>query len=164
MGIICELYIIDDQEIQILINSPNTFEDYLMNNYASVFGAKHIEDETVFSMDKAWDIAKFLIKQNDTSQTKILSKLDGLPILENSYTGYSYILSKEVKEISKYLQCIHSHDIINTNTATISDNFVYNSEWLQPENWSYILEHFYCFQNGFLKASEKNSGIVISIG
>jgi Domain of unknown function (DUF1877) len=39
MGMICELYVIDDEEIKMLINSPTTFEEYLSENliFASLY-------------------------------------------------------------------------------------------------------------------------------
>ncbi len=164
MGMICEIYIIDDSEIKMLISNPDTFDNYLTDNYSYIYGNKYIENETVFSMDKAWDIAKFLIKQNDKSKKNVLNKLDGLPISEKSYSGNNYILANEVIEINNWLSIIKSDDIMNSNLESVNDDFVYRAEWLVPENWNYILEHFYTFQKAFSKAVEKNSGIVISIG
>lgn len=161
---ICELYVMNDKEIKMLINTPNTFEEYLSENYRFCEGSKHVENEILFSMDKGWDLAKFLIKQNDKSKTKILNKLDGIPISEEKHSGYYYILSNEVIEINKWLSNINTDEILNSNTETINDNFVYKAEWLIPENWSYILEHVYTFQKAFSKAFDKKHGIIISIG
>ena len=94
-----------------------------------------------------------------------MNNLDGVPISEKDFSGFSYILSKEVIEINNFLSIIQSHDIINSNIETLDISYVYKSEWLMPPiNWSYLLEHFFTFQRAFLKAAEQKKGIVISIG
>ena len=102
MGIICELYRVTDVMIsELKTYTEDELLDHIEENYASVSGKYHKENDIVFYLDKAWDVSRFLIISSDTSENKILQNLYGNPI-EDKVT-YTYLLSNEVLKINKIL-------------------------------------------------------------
>ena len=74
MGIICGLYRIEYKTIEALINNPETSQNWNDENYSNVFGKYHIENETLFERDKGWAVAKFLLKECDSTKEKNIKK------------------------------------------------------------------------------------------
>ena len=124
-------------------------ENYLDENYAYVYGRYHSQGDTVFSMDKGWDVTRYLLKKVDPSENKILHKLDD-----------KHIHSQFVKEIDNILEGIEIENLISQfNIDELRLNRVYRAE--SGSSDQYIEGHLNCYKQGFKRASEMNHGIVI---
>jgi hypothetical protein len=131
-------------------------EKFLDDHYANILGEYHKENDTVFSMDKGWDIARFLIKQKDDSNDKFLQILDK-----------KYIESDKAKRVNLLLE-----EIVNEQIKDICDrklmveNQVYFAKrlesWNETNFWNYIFPHLETYKKAFRKASELNHGIVFN--
>lgn len=131
-------------------------EEFLDDLYANVLGECHKENDTVFSMDKGWDITRFLIKQKDDSGDKFLQALD-----------HKYIKSDQVKRIYVLLNKITNEQIKDIcNRKLMVENQVYLAKrlenWNEANFWNYILPHLEIYKGAFKKASELNHGIVFN--
>lgn len=164
MGIVCEFYLVDDNFIDEFLESQEATERYFYDNYANPDGEFHDEGENNFYSDKAWDIASFLIRQNDTSQEKILSGLLGQP-LEN-LEGLSYIKTMNVAEMNQILNQISPQQIEDAyDESKMQDPYVYNAGYITKEkSWNYILHHVEIIFKAFKKASEKGKRIIVCRG
>lgn len=152
MGIVCELYRISDNEIEELEKlNPDKAEEFLDENYASIYGRFHKENDTVFSMDKGWAITRFLIQECDKSPNKILSKLND-----------RFVKSNDVKLINETLNSIEIDDLKKVyNKKKLIENYVYHAEY--DVHWEYIDNyHLQLYKSGFKRASELNNGIAIN--
>ncbi|MFI0431222.1 DUF1877 family protein [Mariniflexile sp. HMF6888] len=155
MGIVCELYRMSDSKIEELKKiESEVAEEFLDENFASIFGKYHKENDTVFSMDKGWDITRSLIKQKDDTKDKFLKILDS-----------KYIESGKVKRVNELL-CGISNDGIKEvcDRKLMAENQVYLAKrlenWNETNFWNYILPHLDTYKKAFKKASELNHGIV----
>ena len=150
MGIVCELYRLSDANIEELQKlSSEVIEEFLTENYACVDGIHHKQNDTVFSMDKGWDVTKFLLKKTDFSRNKILNELDN-----------QYIKSNLVKQIHQVLTDITIDQLLDLcDPNELIQNKVYRADI--GKNKAYIEYHLNVFKAGFKKAAELNSGIVI---
>ncbi|MEW7278515.1 DUF1877 family protein [Aquimarina sp. 2201CG1-2-11] len=152
MGIICELYRINDSKIEELKKLDHEVaEEYLDENYAYVHGKYHKQNDTVFSMDKGWGITLFLIQECDNSTGKILDKLND-----------RFIKSNDVKLINKILESIQIEDLKNVyDKEKLIKNHVYGAKY--EVHWEYINNyHLKLYKSGFKRASELNDGIAIN--
>jgi hypothetical protein len=163
MGMILEFYRLSDEKITELRNLPErSYVDYLQDNYASVFGSQHKENDTVFSLDKTWDVIKFLIVEADTTVDKALKELYGEPLTENYYDGYNYLFSEKVKTINELLQEIQTKDLYS----------FYDDEKMERQSiyktlgfhWSFLEKQIEIVKLAFQKAAATNCGLIISIG
>tara|TARA_Y100000782_G_scaffold115436_1_gene158401 strand:+ start:4860 stop:5327 length:468 start_codon:yes stop_codon:yes gene_type:complete len=153
MGIICELYRIKDATIDELKAMPaEQSENFLLENYASIYGIYHHENDTVFSMDKGWAITRFLIQQCDASENNCLSLLDE-----------HFLKSDAVKELQKELSKLEISDLQTVyNKQKLITNNIYRGD--RDFSWDYIKNfHFKVYQVAFQKAVEYNDGIVTYI-
>ncbi|MFC7773033.1 DUF1877 family protein [Flavobacterium sp. GCM10027622] len=160
---ICEFYRIDDKNITKLKNlSEDKLSEFLVENYSSVYGQYHKQNDTVFSLDKAWDVARFLLKTNDSTADKILDNIFGEPFDENSYEIYNYLLSDKVKNINQILLKIQIDDLYKEydEEKMISQN-VYKASGF---HWTFIKQHIETISAAFKKAAEQNDGLIINIG
>ena len=164
MGIVCEFYLVDDTFIDAFLESPKDSEDYFYEHYASPDGQFHNDEENCFYCDKAWDIASFLIIQNDISQDKILDGLLGLP-LEN-LEGLSYIKAINVAKMNEILNQVSLQQIEDAyDISKMKDSYVYNAGRFTKENsWDYILNHVKTILRAFKKAVENDKAIIICKG
>jgi hypothetical protein len=163
MGIVCELYTIENSVFNNFVNKPKEFEDYLYENYGNPDGAYHLEDIAFFYLDKAWDIAMYLLIENDSSKEKILSKFEG-EIIHKDMEGYNFINSNDVKLMNQILMNISEKEIESAyDVRKMQSKEIYRAGWFTKENnWEYILKHVKNIQLAFLIASEKNNTIIIS--
>ncbi len=163
MGIVCGFYRMNNEMIDFLKSNPENAQVYIDENYSSVSGKFHVENDTVFETDKAWDIAKFLLKKCDPSTDKVLQKLDGVPIdLAGDWDGSQYIRPDEVKEIYQVLDQISHDKLIEAyNQQELIKNHVYRADWFDEPNWDYILSHVDTIKKAFSKAAETEEYIVI---
>jgi len=123
-------------------------EEFLDEKYAWVDGEFHKENDTVFYMDKGWDVTKFLIKKVDPSKNKVLNGLDS-----------RFIKSKDAELINDVLEKISIDDLMQVlDTNEMIENGVY---WAEIDEKDYINYHLKAYKDGFKKASELKSGIVI---
>ena len=151
MGIICELYRLPDSEIEELKKlDVDQAEEYLNEKFAFVDSEYHKQNDTVFSMDKDWNIARFLIQQCDNSQNKILLKLND-----------RFIKSEDVKLVNEALELIEIENLKKVyNQEKLIENYVYRGNY--EINWDYINNwHLKVYKSGFKRASEMDSGIAI---
>lgn len=131
-------------------------EEFLDDHYANILGEYHRENDTVFSMDKGWDIAKFLIKQTDNSKDKFLQVLDK-----------KYIESDQAKRVNELLNKINNEQLKEIcDRKLMVENHVYLAKklenWNETNFWNYILPHLDTYKKAFKKASELNNGIVFN--
>lgn len=149
MGLVCELYRVSDVDIDELSQlSYEELEDFLDENYAWVDGKQHYQNDIVFSMDKGWDIIKFLLKKVTYPKNTILNRLDE-----------RFVKSKEAKLIYDIIKDITIDDLMQVlNTAEMIEKKVYKAEISDKK---YINYHLETYKAGFKKASEFNSGIII---
>jgi hypothetical protein len=164
MGIVCEFYLVDDTFIDGFSENPEASERYFYDNYASPDGQFHKEGENNFYSDKAWDIASFLLTQNDTSEEKILDGLLG-ESLEN-LEGLSYIKTINVAKMNTILHQISLQQIEEAyDESKMRDPYVYNAgHFTKHNNWDYILDHVKTILKAFEKATENKKGIIICKG
>lgn len=164
MGIVCEFYLVNDNIIDRFSENPEDSEDYFYDNYINTEGEFHSEGESYFYVDKAWDIAKFLISQNDTSKEKILDGLLGEPFkkLEDTY----YIKATDVAKMYQILDQISLQQIEDAyDESKMQKPYVYNAGHFTKENsWDYILKHVKTILSAFKKASENGKGIIVRKG
>ncbi|WP_264536812.1 YfbM family protein [Flavobacterium sp. N1736] len=164
MGIVCEFYLVDDKFIHEFSENPKELEKHFYDNYVNPDGDFHDEGENYFYSDKAWNIASFLISQNDTSQEKILAGLLGEP-LEN-LEGLSYIKTINVAGMNQILNQISMQQIEDAyDESKMKDPYVYNAGYFTKENsWNYILHHVEIIFTAFKKAAENGKAIIVCRG
>ena len=129
-------------------------EEFLDDHFANVLGEYHKENDTVFSMDKGWDIVRFLIKQNDRTEDRFLKILDS-----------KYIESGKAKRVNELLYGINSDELKEVcDRKLMSEKQVYLAkrleDWNEQNFWNYILPHLETYKKAFQKAEELNHGIV----
>ena len=126
---ILEIYCLSDEKIIKLKNqSEQSCAEYLEQNYASVYEKEHKENDTVFSLDKTWDVIRFLIIEADKTEHKILSGVYGEPLNEGFYNGYNFLFSENVKLISQLLQKIHHEDLLRFyDEDEMKSQMIYNA-------------------------------------
>ena len=164
MGIVCGFYRLDDETIEHLKRRPEISQIHIDENYSSVKGKYHIEDDVVFETDKAWDIAKFLLKECDSTIEKVLNDLDGVKIdISGDDHSLRYIKSEKVKKIQRVLDSISPDQILKVyDQDKMIQNHVYRADWWKEPNWDYILSHIETMKKAFAKAAEHGNGIVIN--
>jgi len=149
LGTVCELYRMSDTDINRLSRlSHEEAEEFLDEKYANVDGELHKENDTVFYMDKGWDVTKFLLQKVDPSKDKILNGLNSRFIKSNDTELINGVLEKIT--IDSLIQVLDTNEMI--------ENEVY---WAEIEDKDYINFHLKAYKAGFKKASESNSGLVI---
>jgi hypothetical protein len=165
MGIICELYCLENNIVKELIEFPKEFKDYLLENYTNPNSENHLEGENCFYLDKAWDIAMFLLRQNDSSNDKLLSKLEG-KLIHDEMEGFSIISSNEVKLINQILINISENEIETAyDMNKMQEEEIYRAGWFtKKDNWEYILKHVNIIQQAFSIASLKDLTIIVRKG
>lgn len=157
MGIVCELYRIADSRIEELKKMDSEIaEEFLDEHFANIYGKYHKENDTIFSMDKGWDIARFLIKKKDDSEDKFLQILDT-----------KFIESDKAKRVNLLLDKIINEQIKDACDRTLmSKNQIYLAkrleDWDETNFWNYIFPHLETYKKAFRKASELNEGIVFN--
>ena len=164
MGIVCEFYLVDDHIINKFSKSSEVSEEYFYNHYVNPDGSFHDEGENYFYSDKAWDIAKFLICQNDTSQEKILDGLLGQPF--EKLEDVSYIKATNVAKMDKIINQISLQQVEGAyDESQMQNPYVYNAGYFTKEkDWDYILNHVKTFLKAFNKAAENGKGIIVRKG
>ncbi|SHL12520.1 DUF1877 family protein [Flavobacterium chilense] len=163
MGIVCGLHLIDDEFIDQFLESPEESENYFLEHYVNPDGKFHNEGENFFYLDKAWDIASFLIVENDTSEEKVLSNLFG-QFLKDS--DWSYIKTIDVVKKNIVMSQISLQQIDEAyNESKMQDPYVYNAGYFtKTNNWDYILNHVKIIFTAFKKATENGKGIIVYKG
>lgn len=165
MGIVSEYYIVADSLINQWIYKGRGAKEYFDANFSSISGVNHIHEETVFGLDKLWDIAIFLLMKTDSSADKALQNTKGTPFEEAYFfeTCY-YIESNQVKKIKNALEGISILDLEESyNSNELVENNIYGAESFTKENsWESIIELIEIIKNIFRKASENHKGVVIN--
>ncbi len=163
MGMILEFYRLSDEKIIELKNRPEqSYTEYLQDNYASVFGNEHKENDTVFSLDKTWDVIRFLIVESDTTTNKVSNELYGKPLMENSYNGYNFLFSEKVKILNLLLQQTQISDLYKFyDEEKMNNQSIYKAS---DFHWSFIEKQIEIVKLAFQKSANSNSGLIINIG
>jgi hypothetical protein len=163
MGMILEFYRLSDEKIIELKNQSEKFcSEYLEENYASVYGKEHKENDTVFSLDKTWDVIRFLITEADETENKILSELYGESLNKKSYDNYNFLLSKKVKVISYLLQEIQTKDLFKFyDEVKMENQMIYKASGFHQD---FLEEQIEIVKLAFEKAVSSNSGLIVNIG
>ncbi len=152
MGIVCELYRMSDSEIGKLEKlSYDDAEEFLDENYASIDGKYHKQNDTVFSMDKGWGITSFLLQQFDNSEDKVLNSLN-----------QRFIKSDVTRRINSILKSVEIEDLIPYYDKTkLLENGMYGAK--RDFTWDYIDKyHLRLYKLAFERASELNHGITLN--
>jgi hypothetical protein len=162
MGIVCEIYCIKKNIVKELIGDPKKFEEYLIEIYTNSDSENHFEGKNFFYLDKAWDIALFLLRENDSSSDKLLSKLEGA-LVHKEMEGCSIISSEEVKLINQILINISENEIETAyDLNKMQEEEIYRAGWFtKKDNWEYILKHVKTIQQAFSIASNEGLTIII---
>lgn len=163
MGMIREFYRIKDDKIIELKNKSHEFYvPFLEDNYASINGEMHQQNDTVFSLDKAWAITEYLIIENANTESEVLKNIFGKSLTENDYHNYSYILSKDVFLINEELQNIETKDLLKSyDEEKMIEKGIYKAKGFTN---GFIIEHFLIIKLAFQVAVNHNCGLVISMG
>jgi hypothetical protein len=165
MGFICELYRIDDLTIDQIIENPEWGNKFISHNYAEVYGPQHVENDTVFSIDKAWAIADYLITQYAKSKGEEVNILsDKLDKHYSGSDGLRVIKSQEVKRVNELIKYIDPFTISEfyDREDTIK-NYRYGADWIKQID-DYVICHVIKIKEAYGKASYKNDGLVVRIG
>lgn len=160
---ILEFYRLPDEKIiQLKNQSEESCSEYLEENYASVLGKEHKENDTVFSLDKTWDVIRFLFIEADETENKILSELYGESLTEKSYENYNFLLSKKVKVISHLLQEMRTKDLFMFyNEEKMENQMVYKASGFHRD---FLEAQIEIVKLAFRKAAISNSGLIVNIG
>jgi hypothetical protein len=165
MGLICEFYRIDDATIDKIIDDPKWGYDFILLNYAEVGGSCHVENDTVFSTDKAWAIADYLISQYAISKGFEINVLGDK--VEKDYSGSEglrVIKSQEVNHVNELIKHIDTSTISEfyDREDTIRNN-LYRAHWIEKVD-HYVISHVVTFKEAYSKAVSENNGLVVRIG
>jgi hypothetical protein len=163
MGIVCGYYRIENEIIENLKTESENAQNWIDENYSNVYGKYHIENETVFEIDKGWAVAKYLLKECDKTSEKVLNKIDGTEINKFDYDSPKYIYSENVKEIYQALEKITEDEIkVIFNIQKMREQNIYNADFFDESNWDFLMLHINTIKNAFRKATEKENGIIIN--
>lgn len=160
---ILEFYRLSDEKITELRNQSEQFYiEYLQDNYAYVFGKEHKENDTVFSLDKTWDVIRFLIIESDMTIGKSSNKLYGEPLTENSHNGFNFLFSQDVETMDNLLQKTQTKDLRQFyNEAKMKRQSIYKTS---DFDWSFLESQIEIVKLAFQKSAKSKSGLIISIG
>ena len=152
-----------DEKITELRNQSEQFYiEYLQDNYAYVFGKEHKENDTVFSLDKTWDVIRFLIIESDMTIGKSSNKLYGEPLTENSHNGFNFLFSQDVETMDNLLQKTQTKDLRQFyNEAKMKRQSIYKTS---DFDWSFLESQIEIVKLAFQKSAKSKSGLIISIG
>ena len=161
MGMICAYYRVHDNLIDKFIQNPDKADIWITQR-------SETEKSEIYDLDKAWDIAQFLIKECDRTEAKILEKVirkanffEKVNILINSPR---YLKSKEVKEIWSELRRIEEQELkASWNKQKMLSERVYRSDWFTMKSWDYIMEHVNTVKEAFYQASKNDEGLICQI-
>lgn len=157
MGIVCNFLRVSNETINYLLANPDISDNYLSQNYASVYGKFHRENNTVFYTDKAWSIALYLLKE---SNSNLRVYLEG-NFLTNDLTD-KYIRPEEVLIIYSNIKHIAPDTLKKIHDSEkMKQNYIYGADSFTIESWDYIKEHIVTIQNAFTKAAACNEGIIL---
>ena len=161
MGIVLEFYRLSDEKIVALKNqSEKLCSEYLDDNYAYVFGKEHKENDTVFSLDKTWDVIRFLMIEADKTESKILSELYGESLNQKFHGDYNFLLSKKVKAINNILREIETKDLFEFyNEEKMENQMIYKASGFHQD---FLEDQIEIVKLAFEKAANSNSGLIIN--
>lgn len=163
MGRILELYRVSDTIIDKIHQDPEWAESYITNNYASVTGALHRQNDTVFSTDKAWDVARYLI------QTYLATKGSSYPILGEHYHDELFndeflsVKSPQVREINDLLQEFELGQLNAFYSKQEIAEQCYQGNWVEHLD-DYVLRHIATIKEAYQKAAANGDGLVVRTG
>jgi hypothetical protein len=165
MGLICELYRIDDATIDKIVENPNWGVDFILYNYAEVGGSFHKQNDIVFSTDKAWAIADYLISKFAKSKGTEINVLGDK--VERDYSGSDglrVIKSKEVKRINEVIKQVDIPTISEfyDREDTIR-NYIYRAHLIEEVD-EYVIADVVKIKEAYSTAAPKNNGLVVRIG
>jgi hypothetical protein len=165
MGLICELYRIDDATIDRIVGNPKWGFDFILYNYAEVGGCFHKQNNTVFSTDKAWAIADYLISKFAKSKGKEVNVLGDMVEKDNSGSdGLRVIKSQEVKRNNEVIKQIDTSTISEFyDREEIIRNYKYRADWIEEVD-DYVISHVAKIKEAYCKAASTNEGLVVRIG
>ena len=165
MGLIACYYVVEDNIIDKTIHLNFDYESYLENNFT-----EDELDSLIFGQDtKSWNPLFELLKIIDTSNTKVLSRIDNndfyLKESENMSSFYFHD-SKRVNEIWSELKNITSEKITKSLKNEKLKERISNIEGYYNEriNWTEsILIEYNQIYKAFESAHKFKKGILISI-
>ncbi len=164
MGIVCGLYRFSKETIEQLKSKPEQAQAYIDENYTWVSGKYHIQDEITFEIDKAWDIARFLLIKCDPTIDKKLAHLYGIPINpDDGWDAPRYIDPENVQAVHDTLQMISVEQLVDANDQKeMVQNNVYAADWWDEPDWDYFKFHIETIKKAFAKAAENGNGIIMN--
>ena len=164
MGIACGLYRVNKETIEQLRSQAKLAQQYIDENYTWVSGKYHVEGDIAFETDKAWDIAKFLLKKCDPSTDKVLRGLDGIPIdAAGDWDSPRYITPETVKVVHSVLNAVTSEQLVKAyNQEEMVQSHVYRPDWWDAPDWEYIDSHVITMKQAFARAAECGDGLILN--
>jgi hypothetical protein len=162
MGRICELYTIDNGTIDKIHQDPAWGYEYIMNNYSSVDGPFHSED-TVFSTDKGWDVARYLIQkflEAKGSEEHVLGEKHHDDFFNDELLLIRSDTVQAINSLLKDMQLEHISSFYNKQEIA---NNCYNGYWI-VNNYDYVLDHVTTIKAAYRKAAAKGDGLVVKTG
>lgn len=163
MGIVCGFYRLNNEMLDILKSQPANSQVYLDKNYSWVNGKYHLAEDIVFLLDKAWDIAKFLLIKCDPSSDDVLNELFGSKIdINGDWDSPRYVQSEKVKEFHLIFGKISNEDLIKAyDQKEMIESHVYRADWWQFTDCDYILSHVNTIKRAFAKAAATGDNLVV---
>jgi len=156
MGIVCNFLRVSNETINYLLANPDISDDYLSENYASVFGKFHRENDTVFYTDKAWSVALYLLKESNPT---LSIYLEGNMLTNDSD---KYIRPEEVLIVYNNIKLIVPDTLKKFHDyGKMMQNHIYGADKFTIESWDYVKEHIITIQDAFSKAAACNEGIIL---
>jgi len=163
MGIVCGLYRIKNEIIENLLSESEKAQNWIDENYASVYGKYHVENETVFEIDKGWAVAKYVLKRCGRTDENVLDHIDGTEINKLNFDSPKFIYAENVKEIYKVLEKITEEQIREVfSIQKMIEDHVYKADFFDESNWDFLMLHINTIKTAFRKATEKENGIIIN--
>ena len=161
MGRVLELYRLDDATIDKIHQEPLWAEEYITNNYSSVFGTHHHLGDTVFCTDKAWDVARYLIQKYLASKGASFHVL-GEEVHDDLFSDeFLPIKSQRVKEINALLQEMRLEELKAFYDKQKIKEKCYRGDWVGELN-DYIIGHVATIKEAYQTAAASGDGLVVT--
>ena len=162
MGLICELYRVNDSLIDDILKDPEWGYNYICEQYAWVSAPNHFPGDTVFSMDKAWNITKALFSKYLATKGVHFDVLGQKANFKYSGSDDLYVVkSKDVEFINSIIKDIEVEEIARyTNEIEVPENN--RSQWIKADD--YLSCHIQNIKDAYREAALHNQGIVSRIG
>jgi hypothetical protein len=162
MGLVCELYRVSDTFIHALLENPAQAAAVVEARFEREDSKYRKDNDLNSQMDKAWDIAFFLLKEADPTQ-KVLANIYGTKFDPTGFESLAYITAAQVTEIDLILSGLTIAQIRQAyNLDKMLEENIYRADAFTLDNWDYIKKHIDAIIAIFKRAAEAKQGIIIN--